>query len=233
MRRSIQILLNRRGARGGRYVVLHTLMLLSQRKIISKERTVAFENAASSSEQIGGWTAARWRFAMTIGGQPTAIRKAPPLTFFVRRLYNSWMDVNVTRGGSQPLITAAQMGELNEVLALNRSLNADATDSSGYTALHYAASHGFTVVARYLIDDRKADPNLPTLEGETPLILSAKYNHSQTVEMLLRRNVNTEFRDQRGRTALHYAVERMLVCVSGGFRDEMNVGSDEKLVFWW
>ncbi|KAF2877987.1 hypothetical protein BDV95DRAFT_588977 [Massariosphaeria phaeospora] len=73
-----------------------------------------------------------------------------------------------------------------------------------YTALHRAAEHGQTDIAKYLI----APPGLPELISKTPLILAAQGGHVDIVQELLARGADTGIVDGEGRTALTWAKKK-------------------------
>uniref|UniRef100_A0A7S3TNJ2 Ankyrin repeat protein n=1 Tax=Strombidinopsis acuminata TaxID=141414 RepID=A0A7S3TNJ2_9SPIT len=60
-------------------------------------------------------------------------------------------------------------------------------DGDRRTVLHLTCMHGHHDVASFLIDN-KADINATNYSGDTPLMLAARYGHSQVVKLLLRSN---------------------------------------------
>lgn len=80
------------------------------------------------------------------------------------------------------------------------------SDGDGWTALHIAASKGFTEVADFLISERLYR-DCQTHKGETPLMLAARANHLSTVQLLLRNEASADVTDVQGRTPLMHAAQ--------------------------
>ena len=68
-------------------------------------------------------------------------------------------------------------------ILLGKGVDANAKNSEGQTALHYAAEEGYTnIVAQLLADD--ADVNVKNKRGETPLALAVLSGRKATVKLL-------------------------------------------------
>ena len=83
---------------------------------------------------------------------------------------------------------AASDGDAQRVARLveKGSGSGDARDSSGYSALHYAARAGHADVVRVLLESGGADPNALTCGGRaTPLQRAAYMGRQECVKMLL------------------------------------------------
>lgn len=78
------------------------------------------------------------------------------------------------------------------------------TDSSGFTALHYAATGGHTDVLTVLLDGG-ADVNARGSRGETPLLLAASKGNVGVVELLIERGADVDQPGSDQRTPLHKA----------------------------
>jgi ankyrin repeat protein len=76
----------------------------------------------------------------------------------------------------------------------------------GLTALLYAARSGCTRCVRSLLA-AGADPDLPTPEGMTPLMIAIDNQRYDTARVLLDGGANPRFWDWYGRTALYIAVD--------------------------
>lgn len=85
----------------------------------------------------------------------------------------------------------------------------------GLTALLYAARDGCYGCVEELIG-AGSDPNRPTPEGVTPLMLAIDNEHYDVARMLLAKGANPTVWDWWGRTALYIAVERKEAAGGGG-----------------
>ncbi len=89
--------------------------------------------------------------------------------------------------------------------ALSEGANINATNISGWTALHYACDRGNSPVVKLLIESG-ADVQFFTPGMSTPPILwAALRGQIDTTEMLLRAGADINTSDNMGHTALHYA----------------------------
>ncbi|XP_048588108.1 ankyrin repeat domain-containing protein 39-like [Nematostella vectensis] len=104
---------------------------------------------------------------------------------------------------------AALDGELSRVKSfLDRGVNFDMTDKSGYTALHYACSNGHLEVCKMLLD-RGACCNKQTKAGQdTPLHRAAYRGYEDIVQLLLEKGGDPSICNADGQNALHKAAER-------------------------
>ncbi|MBL0016800.1 MAG: ankyrin repeat domain-containing protein [Bacteroidetes bacterium] len=105
---------------------------------------------------------------------------------------------------TQPLIQAAEGGDLPTVQAL-LALDADPNSmgpNSG--ALHCAAFGGFVEVVQALLA-AGADPNLADVKGFYPLQLAASKSHLPVMKVLILAKANLEAKTPHGGTALHVA----------------------------
>ena len=91
--------------------------------------------------------------------------------------------------------------------------------AGGLTALLYAARDGCYDCVDALLT-AGADPNVPTPEAVTPLIIALDNDHNDVARLLLDRGANPTIWDWWGRTALYVAVDRkeMTGATGGGGR---------------
>lgn len=90
----------------------------------------------------------------------------------------------------------------------NRISEINATDKSGFTALHYAARNGNYEICKILIE-LNANVNAKTFNcGSTPLHRAAYMCHEKVVKLLLEKGANVLEKDCDFKTALHKCVER-------------------------
>ncbi len=72
--------------------------------------------------------------------------------------------------------------------------------------LHYACMWGWTPIVKYLVDNR-ANINVTTVQGKTPLMLAAEYLHDETIDYLVSVNgIHVDSADVDGTTALIHCV---------------------------
>lgn len=103
--------------------------------------------------------------------------------------------------------SAAVSGDLEEVQRrLGKGENANRTDSSGYTALHYASRNNHLSICELLLRSG-ADVNSITKSGVTPLHRAAYKGNTEIVQLLLRRGACPTLQDSDGKIPLHKAVE--------------------------
>ena len=104
---------------------------------------------------------------------------------------------------------ASQIGNLELVIDLARSVDPLLSDRKGDNALHYAARRGQLYVLRYFIDTIKYKATCQGNHGWTPLHYAAKCGHVETVKYLLTKQTDLLCRTNSGATPLHKA------CVGG------------------
>jgi ankyrin repeat protein len=104
------------------------------------------------------------------------------------------------------ILRAAGNGDLAKTrLLLNHNPNlVFSKNSEGFTALHYAASYGYTEIAELLLA-KDADVNAKTSKGDAPLHYAASYGHKDIVELLLSNKAKVDVRDGTGCTPLYDA----------------------------
>ncbi|KAK7484865.1 hypothetical protein BaRGS_00023908 [Batillaria attramentaria] len=107
------------------------------------------------------------------------------------------------------LWSAALTGQTDDIEnRIEKGDDVNATDKSGYTALHYAARSGHIQVCRLLLR-HGANVNATTNTGHaTPLQRAAYMGHQSVVQLLLQHKADPLAVDTDGMTALHKAVER-------------------------
>jgi ankyrin repeat protein len=105
---------------------------------------------------------------------------------------------------------AAYVGEsdiLDLFLANNKQFDIDHRNQSGMTALHMAIKESNTAAAKFLLSNG-ANPNAADRNGRTPLHVAAYYTKDMDIVKLLlnRKNVNVNYLDNSGKSALQYAL---------------------------
>ncbi|PBC28819.1 Ankyrin repeat and death domain-containing protein [Apis cerana cerana] len=94
------------------------------------------------------------------------------------------------------------------------SLNGDATDCTGATALHHAASAGHPSMITALSNvprielnatDKYREFHVNSQKGQTPIHCACAEEHLEAVEVLIALGVNVDAQDHEGNTPLHVA----------------------------
>lgn len=120
------------------------------------------------------------------------------------------LDVDETIHGSDSeataLIKAASIGSFETVrLLLLCGANPNRMDSSGSTALAYAATIGAESVARLLLTHPGTLPDSKNSIGSTPLVAAARNGHTGIAEMLLLNGADPLSVDNKLKSVLHSA----------------------------
>ena len=112
------------------------------------------------------------------------------------------------KGATEDIFAAAIVGHTDKVAAFLKQdpKLINARDSSGKTALHWAALYGQTKVMELLLA-KKADVNSLDEDGFTPLHWAATFNQSDAVKLLLANKADMNLKVQKyGWTPLRLAV---------------------------
>lgn len=128
------------------------------------------------------------------------------------RMVESFLDKGATLKGLKndaykPATLAAKSGNPEMVtLLLRHRAKFREKDSNGWTALHFAAHYGHTLVIEQL-SDREIPSNTKTTKKETPLHLAVAVGHFGAVDCLLRNKggLCVSSKDIRGEEPLHQA----------------------------
>ncbi|XP_057674152.1 ankycorbin isoform X1 [Corythoichthys intestinalis] len=115
-------------------------------------------------------------------------------------------DVNEWNKNDERLLAAVEHGEAEKVASLVAKKGASAVklDSEGKSALHVAASRGYTDCLAVLLS-HGADPTVADSAGLNPLHLAAKNNHAECCKRLIQSKCPIDAVDCSGRSALHHA----------------------------
>lgn len=100
--------------------------------------------------------------------------------------------------------TAALYNDLERLRKMIDQGETNRCDTSGYTALHYAARQGHYDVCKLLVDN-KAEVNARTNGGATPLYRAAMMGRDHIVELLINAGASATIQDDDGNTPLHRA----------------------------
>jgi ankyrin repeat protein len=107
-----------------------------------------------------------------------------------------------TAQDESPLMLAALQGQLalcSQLITKGADVN-----KTGWTPLHYAATHGHLDVMRLLLENHAyidaASPN-----GSTPLMMAAQYGTDEAVQLLLDEGADPMLKNQKSLTAIDFA----------------------------
>lgn len=106
--------------------------------------------------------------------------------------------------GETALMFAALKGS-ERVSAMLIELGAQ-VNKPGWTALHYAATSGSANLVRLLVD-KSAYLDATSSSGVTPLMMAARFNHRDTVKLLMELGADPTLKNQSGMTARDYATK--------------------------
>lgn len=137
-----------------------------------------------------------------IHGLYLALREPSPK---VAELLIDWPKTNIewrTPQDESPLMMAALRGHTG----LARKLLARGADvnKTGWTPLHYAATHGHLAIMQMLLEEHAyIDAESPN--GTTPLMMAAHYGTTEAVKLLLEAGADPSLKNQLGLTAADFA----------------------------
>ncbi|XP_055383981.1 ankyrin-3 isoform X2 [Condylostylus longicornis] len=108
--------------------------------------------------------------------------------------------------GFTPLHIACKKNRIKVVeLLLKHNASISATTESGLTPLHVASFMGCMNIVIYLLQHDAANPDAPTVRGETPLHLAARAKQTDIIRILLRNGAQVDVKAREGQTPLHVA----------------------------
>ena len=115
--------------------------------------------------------------------------------------------------GVTPLMVAVAKQLLDAVTFLiDRGADVNLQNSSGLTALHYASQFSFDpsscLIVEQLINGGANINAVAKYDKSTPLIIACSNKNVSVVNFLLQNGANVTLKDNNGRTALHFVVDR-------------------------
>lgn len=119
------------------------------------------------------------------------------------------MDAFVRPDAVTEIFRAADNGDLEttRLLVKHNPNLVFAKNREGFTALHYAAFHGYVEIAKLLLAEG-ADVNAKTLRGSTALSVAAADGREDVARLLIDNGANINDADSNGSTALYWAQTR-------------------------
>ncbi|KAJ5618019.1 hypothetical protein N7537_003133 [Penicillium hordei] len=148
-------------------------------------------------------------FAIDTPGSPPLLHVAAQINNrdIMEALVEAGMnDLAVRDSAGRSLLIVAIFNKAQQIvdfLLEHRELNLDVQDGAGRTALIIAAAQGSHVVTELLL--RKANPDIPDMEGKTALIHSILSEDIQTIQELLQHQASLAVSDVRGHNPLYWA----------------------------
>lgn len=115
-----------------------------------------------------------------------------------------WQHLAV-RGTMHSLAFMGEMENFISFIGKFESSSIDALDSSGMSALHWAALGGHSDIAQIILE-HGGDPNILNSGLNSPLHLAASSGHSTTVQVLLDFQADLSLRNMKDRDAMYMAV---------------------------
>ena len=110
--------------------------------------------------------------------------------------------------GDSPVADAAERGDVGAVRSLLRGgADANAAQSDGMTALHWAATHNHVEIARTLLYAGATVRATTRLGGYAPLHLAARSGNTELAEILLEAGADPNLYTTTGVTSMHFAAE--------------------------
>ena len=113
--------------------------------------------------------------------------------------------------------------EMMRALITKNNVNVNASDDQQRTALHFAASKGYSEAVNLLLQ-HGAKPNSKDILGNTALHLAACTNHIEVVTLLLRFGTDVTTLDNSGRTPMQLAQSKLKLLQKNSTKsvEEMN-----------
>ncbi|XP_066583004.1 ankyrin repeat and death domain-containing protein 1A-like [Prorops nasuta] len=130
----------------------------------------------------------------------------------VKMLINAGANIAaVTKKQYTLLMCAARGSNVNHMNVVEylaetvESLNGEATDCTGATALHHAAITGHPAIITALSNILRIDLNARDKKGQTPMHYACEKGHLEAVEALIGLGADMDAQDNEGNTPLHVA----------------------------
>ena len=111
---------------------------------------------------------------------------------------------------SEELLTAVREGDGAKVQQLAENATSDLVNTRGYdgsTPLSAAVETRNALFTRFLLN-KAADPNLATKDGRRPLLIAARLNWLEGINLLLGLGASVDATNRAGETALIVAVQQ-------------------------
>lgn len=103
---------------------------------------------------------------------------------------------------------ACIIGDVEKVKSLIRMVDVNRPNEAGFTPLHIACENGNVEVAKLIINDDRINclNSLNNNEDVTPLMIAAKKDQLELLELMIEKGANTEIKDAWGKNAFMHAI---------------------------
>ncbi len=154
--------------------------------------------SATAESRSGSQTASVSNRKRSLGGRLRALAAIPMLA----------LTGAATGAPDSPVADAAQRGDADAVRALLQGgADANAAQSDGMTALHWAAARNDATIARALLYAGATVQARTRLGGYTPLHLASRAGSREVVDVLVAQGADVDAYTATGVTALHFAAD--------------------------
>ena len=127
----------------------------------------------------------------------------------VNALIKAGADVNELLDDVSALFLAACQNHLNVVaLLIQNGANTKQCNKKGLYPLHIAAARNSVATVKYLIERNVFNVDFETHDGQTALILAARWGYTELVAFLIKCGADIYHRTKEGESALSLAAER-------------------------
>ena len=138
----------------------------------------------------------------------------------IKLLFITFIAVNLCYGAHQAdlapdkhehrLIDSVCAGNIKTVQQLlnSKTININAKDEYGYTALMLASFNDQIEIAKLLLAHKSIDVNVQDKDGYTTLMWALLYEQTEVVKLLLARNANVYIKSNSGLTVLELATKK-------------------------
>jgi hypothetical protein len=177
----------------------------SDPEVVEPPAGLAFQNV-SPSNAFGYQVLPQMSYGKPVASAPRKMRSSLRSRLVLHG--NNWSQMKAILL-ERKLRMAVSTNNLEHVTRLLESgANVNSADEQLRTALHFAASKGYSDILNTLLQNG-ADPNAKDMLGNTALHLAACTNHIEVVTLLLRAGTDITTLDNNGRTPMQLAQSKL------------------------
>ena len=127
----------------------------------------------------------------------------------IKKAFKNYKDIKNMQIDEKSLLSYAIFKNIsldNFILLVELGADINAKTSDGVNLLDEAISMNRLDLAKYLIEEKNFDANIPTRKsGFTPLMLAASFSYFEIVDFLIEKGADINAKDPLGLTSLDYA----------------------------